>query len=132
MKHKIVWVNGTFDIVHIGHVRLLEYAKSLGEILVVGIDSDNRVMNKKGAGRPINPMKRRAEFLTHIKHVDYVYVFNSDQMLEETIKLVNADIIVVGHEYIGKRVIGSNLVKEVVYFDREREISTTEIANRLK
>lgn len=128
---KIVWVNGSFDVVHLNHLELLKFAKSLGDKLVVGIDSDNRVMNFKGAGRPINKAKERAAFLKHISnYVDEVWVFATDEQLEDTIRLVNPDIMVVGVEYKNKRIIGKELVKEVVFFEEPRITSSTEIIEK--
>lgn len=129
---KIVWVNGTFDVLHIGHIKLLEYARSLGDKLVVGVDTDNRVMGAKGPNRPVNKLKERIEFLKAIKYVDEVWAFGSDEQLEDSIKMTGATVIVVGHEYRNKRVIGAELVSEVVYFNMPRVTSTTEIINILR
>lgn len=128
---KIVWVNGTFDVLHIGHIKLLEYARSLGDKLVVGVDTDNRIMGAKGPNRPVNKLKDRIEFLKAIKYVDEVWAFSSDEQLEDSIKLTGAKILVVGHEYQNKRVIGAELVDEVVYFDMPRITSSTQIIDTL-
>ena len=66
---KVVWVNGTFDVMHIGHIKLLEFAKSLGDTLVVGIDDDSRVSELKGPDRPVNSLKDRMEFMSALKVV---------------------------------------------------------------
>lgn len=128
---KVVWVNGTFDVLHIGHIKLLEYARSLGDKLVVGVDTDNRVMGAKGPNRPVNKLKDRIEFLKAIKYVDEVWAFGSDEQLEDSIKLTGAKILIVGHEYQNKRVIGAELVDEVVYFDMPRVTSSTQIIDTL-
>lgn len=128
---KVVWVNGTFDVLHIGHIKLLEYARSLGDKLVVGVDTDNRVMGAKGPNRPVNKLKDRIEFLKAIKYVDEVWAFGSDEQLENSIKLTGAKILIVGHEYQNKRVIGAELVDEVVYFDMPRVTSSTQIIDTL-
>lgn len=128
---KVVWVNGTFDVLHIGHIKLLEYARSLGDKLVVGVDTDNRVMGAKGPNRPVNKLKDRIEFLKAIKYVDEVWAFGSDEQLEDSIKLTGAKILIVGHEYQNKRVIGAGLVDEVVYFDMPRVTSSTQIIDTL-
>jgi rfaE bifunctional protein nucleotidyltransferase chain/domain len=82
-------VNGTFDVLHKGHIVLLEYAKSLGTTLLVCIDSDRRVKELKGNTRPINNQYDRAYMLTALKSVDLVWVFDSDQELVDQIKSFN-------------------------------------------
>jgi D-beta-D-heptose 7-phosphate kinase/D-beta-D-heptose 1-phosphate adenosyltransferase len=119
-----VLVNGTFDIMHIGHLELLAYAKSLGDYLVVGIDSDARVKSLKGYSRPINNEYERSTMLTHNKWVDEVVVFNSDN---ELISLVNdCDIMVKGSDYRGKDVVGQDVCKQLIFFERINGYSTTE------
>ena len=92
---KKVFVNGTFDILHRGHLELLEYAKSQGDVVVVAIDSDERVKEKKGPTRPINTAEDRAYMLSSLKTVDHVLLFNSDLELENCVKVTNPDIMVV-------------------------------------
>jgi D-beta-D-heptose 7-phosphate kinase/D-beta-D-heptose 1-phosphate adenosyltransferase len=127
---RIIWVNGCFDILHIGHVRMLEFAKSLGDKLIVGIDSDNRVKKSKGSERPINTQENRKEMLMSIKFVDDVVIFDSDSSLVEEISKSEACVIVVGLEYKDKGVIGSHLA-EVEYFDRIGGFSTTSIVKNM-
>ena len=105
MKH--IFVNGTFDVLHPGHVQLLNYAKSFGDTLTVGIDSDRRVAEKKGPSRPIYNIKDRSFMLQNLKSVDYVVVFDSDEELEHCLKTIRPDIMVVGSDWKGKSVIGS-------------------------
>lgn len=121
-----VWVNGTFDILHLGHIRLLEFASSYGE-LRVGLDEDYRVKLLKGNERPINTIKDRIEIISSIKYVKSVTSFNSEKELEDRIKEYKADIIIVGEEYKGRRVIGSELVKDVIFFPKLEGHSTTKI-----
>lgn len=128
---RIIWTNGTFDVLHIGHIKLLEYAKSLGDKLVVGVDTDNRVMGAKGPNRPVNKLKDRIEFLKAIKWVDEVWAFGSDEQLIDSIKMSNAQVIVVGHEYRYKKVIGAEFVENVIYFDMPRTQSSTQIIDTL-
>ena len=104
MKH--IFVNGTFDVLHPGHVQLLNYAKSFGDTLTVGIDSDRRVAEKKGPSRPIYNIKDRSFMLQNLKSVDYVVVFDSDEELEHCLKTIRPDIMVVGSDWKGKSVIG--------------------------
>jgi rfaE bifunctional protein nucleotidyltransferase chain/domain len=126
---KKIWTNGCFDILHIGHIKILEAAKSRGDYLVVGIDSDKRVKNLKGSNRPFNSEKDRKDFLTSIKYVDEVVIFNSSEELEESIKLNEISEIVVGEEYKDREVIGS-IHAPVFFFPRIGDHSTTKILER--
>ena len=123
MKH--IFVNGTFDVLHPGHVQLLNYAKSFGDTLTVGIDSDRRVAEKKGPSRPIYNIKDRSFMLQNLKSVDYVVVFDSDEELEHCLKTIRPDIMVVGSDWKGKSVIGSMYSAELKFFDRIEEYATT-------
>lgn len=124
---KVIWVNGTFDVMHLGHIKLLEFAKSLGDFLVVGIDRDHRVREMKGSPRPINKCQDRVDFLKSIKYVDSVVTFGTDNELIEHVKSFRPAVMVVGSDYIGKRVIGSEWADEVKYFDRVDDLSTSKI-----
>ena len=123
MKH--IFVNGTFDVLHPGHVQLLNYAKSFGDTLTVGIDSDRRVAEKKGPSRPIYNIKDRSFMLQNLKSVDYVVVFDSDEELEHCLKTIRPDIMVVGSDWKEKSVIGSMYSAELKFFDRIEEYATT-------
>ena len=111
-----VWVSGTFDVLHIGHVRLLEYASSLGE-LRVGIDTDERVKELKGDERPFNCLEDRITMLMSLKCVNDVVTFNSREEMINLIKDWNPEIMVVGSDYIGQIVYGSEYTKELIFFD---------------
>ena len=119
-----VIVNGTFDILHVGHLKLLEYAKSLGDHLTVAIDTDRRIKTKKGESRPINNEYERKTMLEHLKSVDRVVIFDSDEELIDLVK--NSDIMVKGSDYKGKSVIGETYCKKVIYYDRIEGYSTTQ------
>jgi D-beta-D-heptose 7-phosphate kinase/D-beta-D-heptose 1-phosphate adenosyltransferase len=120
---KRILVNGTFDILHTGHLMLLNYAKSLGDHLTVAIDTDERVKSKKGDSRPINNMFDRGYMLQNLRSVDEVKIFNTD---EELITLIQScDILVKGSDYKGKSVIGEKYAKQVIYYDRIPNYSTT-------
>jgi len=122
---KSVFVNGTFDVLHPGHIRLLTYAKSLGARLFVAIDSDERVKQLKGLDRPINNVSERKEMLLALKAVDEVEIFSSDQELEMWINQIRPDIMVVGSDYRDKNVIGREFAKRLIFFERIPEYSST-------
>jgi D-beta-D-heptose 7-phosphate kinase/D-beta-D-heptose 1-phosphate adenosyltransferase len=121
-----VWVNGTFDVLHIGHVRLLEYASSLGS-LRVGIDSDKRVKELKGEDRPFNTLQDRIEMLLSLKYVNDVKSFDSREEMINLIKSWEPDYMIVGSDYKNKPVIGSEFTKNLLFFDRLEKHSTSKI-----
>ena len=94
-----IFVNGTFDILHRGHIELLNYAKSLGDFLLVGIDTDDRVKEKKGPTRPIHSQEERKFFLENLKAVDEVRFFSNDKELEGLVKSFKPDIMIVGSDW---------------------------------
>lgn len=122
---KKIFVNGTFDVLHIAHIQLLNFAKSQGEYLHVAIDTDARVKEKKGETRPIYPQEERKFFLINLKAVDNVSFFATDEELENTIKEYAPDIMIVGSDWKGKPVIGSQFAKELKFYDRIENYSTT-------
>ena len=121
---KPIFVNGTFDILHPGHVQLLNYARSLGDSLIVAIDSDRRVRELKGANRPINSDDDRKFMLENLRSVDTVWIFDTDQELEDICRLHNP-IMVKGSDYCGRAIIGQQYCKEIVFYDRIEPYSTT-------
>jgi len=130
-----VVVNGTFDIIHLGHLRLLQYAKSFpNSYLLVLTDSDRRVRELKGADRPINTEYERCNMLFALKYVDRVEIFDTDQELIDLIKDFEPDVMVKGSDYRDKPIIGAEYCKEIKFYDRFKNYSTTnkiqDIANR--
>ena len=121
-----VFVNGTFDVLHLGHIALLNHAKSLGNTLFVGIDSDRRVGEKKGPSRPINTVYERQKMLLNLKAVDEVMIFDSDQELEMLVKQIRPGIMVVGSDWEGRPIIGSEFAKQLVYYSRINGYSSTQ------
>jgi D-beta-D-heptose 7-phosphate kinase/D-beta-D-heptose 1-phosphate adenosyltransferase len=123
---KKVWVNGAFDILHIGHIRLLEYAASLGSVRV-GTDTDERIKANKGKDRPYNTLKDRVEFLYSIKYVNSVVTFGSNEELIESIREYTPDLMVIGDDYDYHTIIGIEYIPEVRFFEKIKDKSTTKI-----
>ncbi len=128
---KIVFTNGVFDILHIGHVKYLQKAKALGDVLIVGVNSNNSVKRIKGPERPVNDEYDRSYLLASLAVVDYVVVFSEDTPYE-LIKIVKPDILVKGADYKDKEVVGSDIAKEVKLIDFVEGKSTTGIIKKLK
>lgn len=123
-----IWVNGTFDVMHIGHIKLLGHASSLG-IVRVGLDTDERIKEKKGSDRPVNTLQDRIDFMKSIKYVDSVVSFSSDKELEKRIDEWGADVMVIGDDYKYHEIIGNHLVDRISFFDKIENKSTTKILN---
>ena len=123
-----VWVNGTFDVLHIGHLKLLEFASSFGE-LRVGIDTDKRVKELKSPDRPFNNTEDRKYFLESLKFVKEVVVFDSRQELIDLVKEYQPDYMVIGDDYKDQPVYGSEHAKQLIFFEKLPEYSTTKILN---
>lgn len=126
---KRVFVNGTFDVLHLGHLDLLNYARRQGDFLVVAIDSDPRVGQRKGPDRPVVDHITRAEVLRNLRAVDEVVIFGSDEGLRDLVCQYQPDVMVVGSDWKGKEVIGSEYAKTLIFFDRDNDYSTTKILN---
>tara|TARA_B100001750_G_scaffold72709_1_gene58057 strand:+ start:16926 stop:18401 length:1476 start_codon:yes stop_codon:yes gene_type:complete len=133
-KKKIVFTNGCFDLLHIGHISLLEQAAKLGDILIVAINSDNSVKRIKGNERPITTEQHRARILASISEIDGVILFNEDTPYE-LIKLIKPDVLVKGKDYKIEDVIGKDIVEKnggsVELIDIVENVSTTAIANQI-
>lgn len=134
IKGKVVFTNGCFDILHIGHLRYLEEAKKLGDILVVGVNSDESVKRLKGEKRPINKLNERMEMLAGLKPVDYVTYFEEDTPYN-LIKLLLPDILVKGGDWKVDEIIGSDIVLgnkgEVFSLNFEENFATTNIIEEI-
>jgi len=126
-----VWTNGCFDILHPGHMELFKIAKSLGDRLIVGLDTDEKVRKDKGSNRPINSLDFRKSMLESNKNIDLVIPFGSRQELEQTIELYYPDILLVGGDWRDGDVVGRDYAKEVRFFNRVGGYSTTDIIDNI-
>ena len=122
---KYIMANGSYDVIHTGHLALLNHAKSLGDYLLVALDTDERIQEAKGITRPVNNHIVRGAVMENFKAVDEVVFFNSDEELIDIIKRYDPDIRVIGSDWIGKEVVGEEFCKKIVYFDRINDESTT-------
>ncbi len=134
-NQKIVFSNGCFDILHVGHIRYLQEAAKLGDLLIVGLNSDVSVKRLKGSNRPINSELERAEMLGTLGFVDYVAIFEEDTPIE-LIKTIQPDILVKGGDYAPDEVVGKKEVEErdgkLVLIPFVEGKSTTRIIERIK
>ena len=121
----IVWVNGCFDLLHFGHLELLKFAKSKGDLLYVGIDSDARIRRRKGHSRPIQHETTRLEILSSLEYVDKVMIYDTDYQLECLIEDFAPKTMVLGSDYEHKTIIGSQFCDNIIFFPRLEDYSTT-------
>jgi rfaE bifunctional protein nucleotidyltransferase chain/domain len=131
MNKRRVIVNGTFDILHRGHIEMLNYARSLGDYLLVCIDSDTRVKELKGDDRPINRQEDRKYHLDNIKAIDAVWLFDSAEELEHICKLYRPHVMVKGSDYRGKPIVGAKYCDSIVFYDLVSGYSTSKIIENI-
>ncbi len=124
---KTIFVNGCFDVLHRGHFELFSYARSLGDRLVVAIDSDEKIQKDKGTDRPFNTLLDRQYVLSRIRDIDMVLPFETTEELEELIFAIKPNIMVVGSDWRGKTIVGGHFAKEIKFFERIDGYSTTQI-----
>lgn len=122
---KKVFVNGAFDVLHSGHLDLLDFAGMLGGHLLVAIDTDTRIEYNKGIGRPFNPLSIRKHIMSMLKPVNSVRVFDTDQELVDIIRQYKPDVMVKGSDWKGKTILGEEYCKEIVFYERTNGQSTT-------
>ncbi|MDR3243800.1 MAG: adenylyltransferase/cytidyltransferase family protein [Elusimicrobiota bacterium] len=125
---KIVFTNGCFDLLHLGHISLFQKAKSLGDFLIAAINSDKSLKSLKGSKRPLVRQNDRAKILLSLKAIDAVIVFG-EQTPYELLKLLKPDILVKGADYKIKDIIGAEFVKKVYRFPFIKDRSTTNLIN---
>ena len=128
---KIIFTNGCFDLIHSGHIKYLENAKEFGDILIVGLNSDQSVKLLKGNNRPINSENDRACILAALEAVDYVVIFD-DETPYELIKIIKPHTLVKGGDYVNKKVVGQDIVEELKIVDFVPSQSTTEIIEKIR
>lgn len=130
----VVFANGCFDVLHVGHVRYLRAARALGDLLVVGINSDEQVAAQKGANRPIVPASERAEIVASLDAVDYVNVF-SEPTVESLLLLLKPDFHAKGTDYTEQTVPERDVVRsyggQVAIVGDKKDHSTSELLSRL-
>lgn len=124
---KLIFVNGCFDVIHRGHIELFKYSRSLGDCLVVAIDSDERVKMMKGYDRPFNNQDDRKFLLESIRYIDDVQIFSNETELENLTFKYKPYIMVVGSDWKGKNIVGSQHAKQIKFFERIGKYSTTNI-----
>jgi len=127
----IVFTNGCFDILHSAHIKNLQFAKSKGDILVVGLNSDESIKRLKGSDRPINNIDERALILSLFDFVDYIIIFSEDTPFN-IIKLLKPNTLVKGSDYKKENIIGSEYVNNIILFDYINGKSSTSIVNKIK
>lgn len=132
---KIVFTNGCFDIVHNGHLDYLKKSSLLGDILIVGLNSDDSVSRLKGTSRPINNFQSRSSFLSYLSFVDFIIPFDDDTPYK-LIQAIVPDVLVKGSDYAIENIIGADIVLanggEVITIELLSGYSTTSIINKIK
>jgi D-beta-D-heptose 7-phosphate kinase/D-beta-D-heptose 1-phosphate adenosyltransferase len=127
----IVFTNGCFDILHSAHIKLLQFAKKQGDILIVGLNSDESIKRLKGNERPINIIEERKHILSLFDFIDYIIIFNEDTPLN-IIKLIQPNILIKGSDYNNTNVIGSEYCNKLLFFNYIENKSSTLIINKIK
>jgi len=132
---KVVFTNGCFDIIHVGHIRLLKEASKLGDVLIIGLNSDDSVRKIKGPARPINSLSDRAEVLSSIRYVDYIIAFE-EETPRRLISLLLPDVLVKGGDYRKNEIVGADVVEaeggKVVTIPLVEGKSTTKLIERIR
>lgn len=131
MGKKIIFSNGCFDILHIGHISYLEKAREFGDVLILGLNSDESVKRLKGNDRPINSQNDRAYILASLEVVDYVVIFDEDTPLK-LIKLIQPELLIKGGDYMDKNIVGSQFAEEVKILKYIEGKGTSKIIERIQ
>ena len=128
----IVWCNGTFDILHPGHIQLFKVARSLGDRVIVATDTDEKIKKDKGFDRPVNDLCYRVAMLEAIKYIDVVHTFGSREELEGLIQMYNPDILLLGDDWQGGDVVGIENAKGVRFLPRVGGYASSKTLNKMK
>jgi D-beta-D-heptose 7-phosphate kinase/D-beta-D-heptose 1-phosphate adenosyltransferase len=128
---KTVFVNGTFDILHPGHIELFRVARSLGDRVIVATDSDVKIKKDKGQTKPINDLCYRISMLESIKYIDAVHYFNDRKGLEDLIRVYKPDILLLGNDWENGDVVGKDIVKDVRFLPRVGDYSSSSIIKKI-
>ena len=131
MENKLVWCNGTFDILHPGHIDLFKVGASLGKKLIVATDTDEKIRKDKGAFKPINNLCDRVSMLQAIKYIDEVLYFDTREELEGLIKMYMPDILLLGDDWQGGDVVGKEYARDIRFLPR-LNYSTTKIITKIR
>ncbi len=126
-----VIVNGTFDILHRGHIEMLNFARSQGTYLLVAIDSDRQVRELKGNNRPVNNQEDRKLHLENLKAVNAVWIFDTQQELEHICKIYKPHLMVKGGDYRGKTITGRQYCEDIMFFDLVKNYSTSQLIENI-
>ncbi len=126
-----VFVNGTFDLLHSGHLHLLKAAKDLGGFVLVAIDSDSRVKQLKGLSRPVRNQQERKQLLKALRYVDKVEIFDSSDELRELIRNYSPDVMIKGSDYRNKPIIGAEYCKAIHFIEKTDDSTTKTIKSIL-
>ena len=127
-----VWTNGTFDILHPGHIELFKVARSLGDKVIVATDTDEKIKKDKGFDRPINDLCYRVAMLEAIKYIDVVLTFNTRQELEDLIQLYEPDILLLGDDWRDGEVVGWEHAVETRFFPRVGGYASSSTIRKIK
>jgi len=132
---KIVFTNGCFDLLHLGHIKLFKYAKQLGDILIVGVNSDSSIKKIKGSKRPVFPLNERLEILEAVEFIDYLTIFE-EETPQKLIAFLLPDILVKGGDWKPEQVVGKREVEQaggkVIIFPYMKGYSSTNIIEKIK
>jgi len=128
--NKIIFTNGCFDIIHSAHIKLLNFSKKQGDLLIVGLNSDNSIKNIKGPKRPINKIDERAELLSSLEIIDYIVIFNDDTPLN-ILSQIKPHILIKGSDYNKDNIIGKEFVDEIILFNFINGKSSSNVINKI-
>ena len=129
-NNNIVFTNGCFDILHSAHIKLLKFSKKQGEILVVGLNSDDSIKRLKGLSRPINNIIERTEILLQFDFIDYIIIFEDDTPLN-ILKILQPNTIVKGGDYTKEQIIGAQYANNIILFDFIKNKSSSLVINKI-